>query len=220
MSATYKMTLSIIAKETGPVSAGYPPHLMAPGQPLMDLGFMLQPKLTATHTFLDAPALDVLLVPGGFGTVALQQSNDKAIQTFLRNRFASLEYLLSVCTGSGILASSGLLDGHRATTNKNSWESVTSQGPNVTWVPSARWTQDGKIWTSSGVASGIDMMYAFLKHLYGENDPVLTRTMNGIEYAPHTDPNWDPFSIVHDVPGHTNGSLESCVRPVGTDAAA
>ena len=46
---------------------------------------------------------------------------------------------------------------------------------------------------------GIDMMYAFLKHLYGETDPMLIATMNGIEYAPHTDPDWDPFSIVHNV---------------------
>ncbi|KAK4105445.1 class I glutamine amidotransferase-like protein [Parathielavia hyrcaniae] len=194
---------------------------MAPGEPPMDLGFMLQPKLSATHTFLDAPALDVLLVPGGFGTVALQQANDTDIPTFLRNRFGSLEYLLSVCTGSALVAASGLLDGRRATTNKRAWASVTGQAPNVKWVPSARWTEDGKIWTSSGVASaGIDMMYAFLKHLYGEDDAVLATTMNGIEYAPHTDPSWDPFSIVHDVPGRTNGSLESCVRPVGFDAAA
>ena len=46
---------------------------------------------------------------------------------------------------------------------------------------------------------GIDMMYAFLKHLYGESDPVLVATMNAIEYAPHTDPSWDPFAIVHNV---------------------
>ncbi|KAL2127810.1 hypothetical protein VTI74DRAFT_10151 [Chaetomium olivicolor] len=215
ISTAYKLTLSVIAKETGPVSAGYPPHIMAAGQPPMDLGFMLQPKLVATHSFGDAPALDVLLVPGGFGNVALDQSNDTSIQTFLRNRFDSLDYLLSICTGSVLLASSGLLNGHRATTNKMSWDWVTSRGENVKWVPSARWTQDGKIWTSSGVAAGIDMMYAFLKHLYGESDPVLIKTMNGIEYAPHTDLNWDPFSIVHNVPGHTNGSLESCVKPVG-----
>jgi hypothetical protein len=49
------------------------------------------------------------------------------------------------------------------------------------------------------VVLGIDMMYAFLKHLYGEDDPKLISTMNAIEYAPHTNPNWDPFSIVHNV---------------------
>jgi putative intracellular protease/amidase len=220
MSASYKITLSIIAKEAGPVSAAYPPHIMVPGQPAIDLGYMLQPKLVATHSFSDAPALDVLLVPGGMGPVALEQNNDTSIETFLRQRFDRLDYLLSVCTGSAILASSGLLNGHRATTNKGLWGWVTTHGENVTWVPSARWTEDGKIWTSSGVASGIDMMYAFLKHLYGEDDPNLATTMNVIEYAPHTDPDWDPFSIVHNVPGHTNGSLESCVRPAGTPSAA
>jgi putative intracellular protease/amidase len=127
---------------------------MVPGQPPADFGYMLQPKLVATHTFRDAPALDVLLVPGGVGTMALEQASDTSIETFLRNRFDSLDYLLSVCTGSAILATSGLLDGRRATTNKALWGLVTSQGENVTWVPSARWTQDGKIWTSSGVASG------------------------------------------------------------------
>ncbi|KAH6649471.1 class I glutamine amidotransferase-like protein [Chaetomium tenue] len=190
-----------------------------PGAPVMDLGYMLQPKLVATHSFTDAPALDVLLVPGGFGPVTLEQNNDTSIETFLRRRFDQLEYFLSVCTGSAILASSGLLNGHRATSNKALWAWVTTHGENVTWVPSARWTEDGKIWTSSGVASdavGMDMMYAFLKHLYGEDDPNLVATMNAIEYAPHTDPHWDPFSIVHNVPGHANGSLESCVKPVGT----
>jgi putative intracellular protease/amidase len=154
MSASYKMTLSIIAKETGPVTAAYPPHIMVSGETAIDLGYMLQPKLVATHTFDDAPALDVLLVPGGFGPVTLEQNNDTTIQTFLRYRFDQLEYLLSVCTGSAILASSGLLNGHRATSNKALWGWVTTHGENVTWVPSARWTEDGKIWTSSGVASG------------------------------------------------------------------
>ncbi len=118
MSASYKITLSIVAKETGPVSAALPPHVMVPGQPPQDFGYMLQPKLVATHSFSDAPAIDVLLVPGGMGPMALEQNKDTSIEAFLRNRFDKLDYLLSVCTGSAILASSGLLDGHRATTNK------------------------------------------------------------------------------------------------------
>lgn len=43
------------------------------------------------------------------------------------------------------------------------------------------------------------MTYAFLKHFYGDDDEVLKRTMNIIEYAPHTDADWDPFSVVHNV---------------------
>lgn len=78
----------------------------------------------------------------------------------------------------------------------------------------------------------MDMTYAFLKHLYGADDAVLSNTMNSIEYAPHTDADWDPFSIVHQVcsssppdvvkmltsqvPGaDPDAELESCVRPIG-----
>ncbi len=61
-------------------------------------------------------------------------------------------------------------------------------------------------------------MYAFLKHLYGENDSVLVSTMNGIEYAPHTDPNWDPFSIVYNV--RTTRSPQAISKLTGTGARA
>lgn len=77
------------------------------------------------------------------------------------------------------------------------------------------------------------MTYAFLQHFYGETDESLSYTMNLIEYAPHTDPHWDPFAIVHEVwfqqqrmnvptltreqvPGaDMDGELESCVKPIG-----
>jgi hypothetical protein len=45
----------------------------------------------------------------------------------------------------------------------------------------------------------MDMTYAFLRHIYGEHDENLTDVMNGIEYAPHTNPDWDPFAVVHKV---------------------
>jgi hypothetical protein len=78
----------------------------------------------------------------------------------------------------------------------------------------------------------MDMTYAFLAHLYGDDDKIMTAVMNGMEYAPHTDPHWDPFSIVHkvillvpleqykakiyQVPGaDVAGSVADCVRPVG-----
>jgi putative intracellular protease/amidase len=155
MSFARKMTLSLIAAETGPVTAAYPPHLMMPGEPRMDAGHMLQPKITATHTFQDAPALDILLVPGGLGNVALEQANDTSVENFIALRFDQLDYLLSVCTGAASLAKSGVLKGRKATTNKNAWAWVTSSGEDIDWVPTARWVEDGKIWTSSGVAAGM-----------------------------------------------------------------
>ncbi|TVY80505.1 Isonitrile hydratase [Lachnellula suecica] len=154
MSYNYNMTLSIIGKEVGPVSAIPPPHYMSEGAPLMNLYYMIGPSITATHTFKNAPALDIIIVPGGEGNVVLAQGNDTWVEDFVAERFHQLDYLLSVCTGSASLARSGVLNGRRATTNKGAWSWVTTLGTNITWVPTARWTVDGNVWTSSGVAAG------------------------------------------------------------------
>lgn len=127
----------------------------------------------------------------------LYRAEDTTIQEFLNLRYDELEYLLGVCTGSHAVASAGLLGGRRATTSKFAWSGVTAASPQVEWVPSARWVEDGNIWTSSGVSPGIDMMYAFLRHYYGARE--INGVMNTIEFAPHTDPHWDPFAVVHEV---------------------
>lgn len=56
---------------------------------------------------------------------------------------------------------------------------------------------DGKTWTSSGVAAGLDMTYAFVKQLYGNK--IADTVVNGIEYAQHQDLDWDLFSVVYNV---------------------
>ena len=107
------------------------------------------PKILPTHTFATAPELDVLLVPGGAGVRAPDVKN---ITDFIADRYPSLEYLITVCTGAGLAAKSGVLDGRRATTNKSAWSTVTAWGPNVNWIRQARWVVDGNIWTASGVS--------------------------------------------------------------------
>ena len=154
MSHNYKLTLSIIAENTGPVSTIIPAHTMGDDMVLEDYGYMIGPQLTATHTFQNAPALDILLVPGGAGNLVLDQEENTSVEDFVAKRYKQLDYLLSVCTGSKSLAKSGVLDGKRATTNKRAWDEVTQFGTGVEWVPSARWVEDGNIWTSSGVAAG------------------------------------------------------------------
>jgi transcriptional regulator GlxA family with amidase domain len=86
---------------------------------------------------------------------------------FIREKYPNLQYLISVCTGAGILARSGVLDGRNATTNKKVWDMVTALGPNVKWKSPARWVVDGNIWTSSGVTAGMDLIYAFIEEMYG-----------------------------------------------------
>lgn len=107
------------------------------------------PIILPTHTFANAPELDVLLVPGGAGVRAPDVRN---ITDFIADRYPSLEYLITVCTGAGLAAKSGVLDGKRATTNKSAWSTVTAWGPNVEWIRQARWVVDGNIWTAAGVS--------------------------------------------------------------------
>jgi transcriptional regulator GlxA family with amidase domain len=117
-------------------------------------------SIVPTHTFASPPEqLDVLLVPGGFGT---RKELREEIE-YIKTTYPRLKYIVSVCTGSVLLARAGILDGKRATTNKRSWVWATSQGPNVNWVPVARWVTDGNIWTASGVSAGIDATAAFIR---------------------------------------------------------
>jgi transcriptional regulator GlxA family with amidase domain len=106
--------------------------------------------INPTHTFATAPDdLEVLIVPGGPGVRAPDVS---PMTDFIRDRYPKLRYLLTVCTGAGLAAKSGVLDGRKATTNKAAWATITAYGPNTTWVSPARWVVDGNIWTSSGVS--------------------------------------------------------------------
>jgi transcriptional regulator GlxA family with amidase domain len=97
--------------------------------------------------------------------------------------------------GFELLAKAGLLDGRRATTNKAAFAWPVSQGPQVQWVKTARWVQDGRVWTSSGVAAGIDMALALIAQLW---DPATAEQIAGrTEYDWHRDPTWDPFAAIH-----------------------
>jgi putative intracellular protease/amidase len=127
---------------------------MDPNLPKFTFDHVIDVKIQSTHTWRNAPPLDVLLVPGGMGNMALLEDGNTWMEDFVKARYPKLKYLLSVCTGSVTLALSGVLKNKQATTNKASWAWVVQHGKNIKWVPSARWTQDGKIWTSSGVAAG------------------------------------------------------------------
>lgn len=111
---------------------------------------------------------DLLLVPGGHGTRALV--NDSAFIDWLKQAGLQSKIVTSICTGSALLAQAGLLENHRATSNKRAFTWVSTLGKNVIWEPSARWVHDGTRWTSSGVAAGIDMAAAIIAKLVGESE--------------------------------------------------
>jgi putative intracellular protease/amidase len=150
-------------------------------------------RAVADHGFADAPPLDLLLIPGGIGTRA--EIDNPALIDFLATRVPTTELAMTVCTGTALLARTGLLDGRRATTNKAVFHWVTEQGPRVEWVRAARWVEDGKYFTSSGVSAGMDMSLAVIAKLMGQD--IADALATGAEYDWHRDANWDPFAKVH-----------------------
>lgn len=168
-------TIHLVAPEAGPVRS-------AQG-----------PAIVANVAYRDATTPDIVLVPGGMGTRELVV--DAAFLGWLRGWATDAEIVSSVCTGSGVLAAAGLLDGHRATSNKFAFGWATQQSARVRWVREARWVQDGSRWTSSGVSAGIDMAFALLAHLHGED--AASAVSNAIEYERHRDSSWDPFAGIN-----------------------
>jgi len=148
------------------------------------------PRSVVDRTFADAGSLDMLLIPGGRG--ARNEVGNEFLLDWLRQRAEDAEVVASVCTGSAVLAAAGLLNGRRATSNKRSFEWVMTQGPEVLWVPEARWVVDGKFHTSGGVAAGIDMALEIISDLEGEE--VAVKVAEGTEYDWHRDASWDPFA--------------------------
>ncbi len=97
----------------------------------------------------------ILLIPGGQGARSLV--HDMKFIEKLSDMVLKSKYCLTVCTGSALLAKTGLLNHKKATSNKKAFEWVKSVNTNVLWVEKARWVVDEKYYTSSGVSAGIDM---------------------------------------------------------------
>jgi transcriptional regulator GlxA family with amidase domain len=150
-------------------------------------------RVVADHGFSDCPRLDYVLVPGGIGTRAAV--DDENMMAFIRKRVADSELAMTVCTGTALFARAGVLDGHKATTNKMAFQWVADQGPKVEWIKQARWVEDGKFATSSGVSAGMDMALAVIERIYGKD--ITERLATATEYDRHTDASWDPFAKIH-----------------------
>jgi len=132
------------------------------------------------HRWDRAPAVDVLVYPGGRGT--RPQLGDEAIRAWLRTTAASASLVTSVCTGALVLADAGLLDGRPATTHWQSLELLASLGNGVEVRAEDRFVDDGDVVTASGVSAGIDMAL----HLVGRlGSPERAREVRrAIQYDP------------------------------------
>jgi transcriptional regulator GlxA family with amidase domain len=132
------------------------------------------------YSFTDAPRIDILVVPGGWGSRAAMQ--DPEVLSWVKRVSAAARFTSSVCTGALILARAGLLAGRRATTHWAAYDLLASLDGGVKVIRDARVVKDG-IFTSAGVSAGIDMAFALVEEICGR--AVADETSHYIEYPRH-----------------------------------
>jgi putative intracellular protease/amidase len=138
--------------------------------------------LTAEASLAEVPRPDVLVLPGGAGVRPL--CADEPILEWLRGAHGTTSWTTSVCTGSLLLGAAGLLRGLTATTHWASRELLEQFGARYV---EERVVQQGKIITSAGVSSGIDMALTLVAKMAGDD------TAKGIQLSIEYDPQ-PPFN--------------------------
>jgi len=133
--------------------------------------------LNPTVTFNDCPPLDIICIPGGFGTD--QAIKDEALLGFVRREGAQARYVTSVCTGAFVLGAAGLLKGKKATTHWAYHKELARVGA----IPTkGRVVRDGNIFTGGGVTAGIDFALTLAAEVAGE--AFAQGIQLGVEYDP------------------------------------
>ncbi|MFD6157810.1 DJ-1/PfpI family protein [Nocardia sp. NPDC060256] len=136
--------------------------------------------IEAEYSFGTAPRRDVLIFPGGMGTRPM--IDDEAMLTWTRAQRETTPLIASVCTGSLVLASAGLLAGRPATTHWKSLGRLAELDPTIEVRAEDRYVDDGDIITSSGVSAGIDMALHLVRRLASAERAEAVRRL--IQYDP------------------------------------
>lgn len=127
-----------------------------------------------------APGIDVLVIPGGFGTRSLL--HDEPMLDWVRRTAVAALRVTSVCTGSLVLAKAGLLAGRRATTHWGALAMLAELDPSIRVDADARVVED-VVFTSAGVSAGIDMAFAVVEAMHGR--AVADETAHYMDYPRH-----------------------------------
>lgn len=135
-------------------------------------------KVLPDHALETCPSLDLLLIPGGWGT--RREIRNEQLLGWIAARSREVETLASVCTGAMLLGQAGLLDGKRATTHWKSLGWMRESFPNVTVVDDLHVVEDGNVITSAGISAGIDLALRIVANHHGE--PIARATARHMEY--------------------------------------
>jgi len=135
-------------------------------------------KVIPQYSFENCPTIDILVVPGGWGT--RKELKNPVMIEWLRKQAAYVETLTSVCTGSMLLGFAGLLDGLHATTHWRSLDWMRESFPEVSVEYEQHVVMDGRVFTSAGISAGIDMALQVVARYYGED--IAKATAKHMEY--------------------------------------
>ena len=122
-------------------------------------------RLTPDVTITECPELDLLIIPGGWGT--RKESKNKILVNWISNQFTNDRLIASVCTGSSLLGKAGLLDGRDATTHWRAFDFLKESAPKARILKNVRVTLIEPIFTSAGVSAGIDLALRIVSHFFG-----------------------------------------------------
>jgi len=128
--------------------------------------------------FATCPPLDVLVVPGGWGT--RDQVSNAALVAWVKEKAAGAKWVTSVCTGSFLLAQAGVLNGKPATTHWRSLDRMATTYPDISVDREKQVVECGNVLTSAGISAGIDLALLLVAKLLGE--PVARATAKHMEY--------------------------------------
>ncbi len=122
---------------------------------------------TRPMTSVRTTKIDTLMVAGGESRGVRAIVASPRVRRWVRRCANSSRRFGSVCTGSFILAAFDLVDGRRVATHWSACERLAARYPRVLVDPDALFVVDGKIWTSAGMTTGIDMALAMLEQDFG-----------------------------------------------------
>lgn len=136
-------------------------------------------KLVAEYDITEIQSADILVVPGSVVSF-IRESKDKAVLNWIQNVHQTTIWTTSVCSGSVILAASGILQGKKATSH---WGAIHMLNEYGVTPSSERYIQEGKIITAQGVSAGIDMALFLVGKIIGEEKAKAYQLF--IEYDPN-----------------------------------
>ena len=132
-------------------------------------------------TYDDAPAPDVILLPGGSG--ARREIANPATVDWLQRVAPGCDWVTSVCTGAFLLLGSGLAKGRRITTHHDFLDDLRAMS-GATVVEGQRFVRDGNVVSAGGVMSGIEMSLWLVRTLYGPEAEAHTRSYIAYDHPP------------------------------------